>query len=253
MLRLALGVALLQAGAAQTDTDSPRRLQAGGSKGLNVEAFEKKAGSLRSWGDPELKVYGRMRSIGKLQPLAKDLWYSNDKDFTSSIGNLTRTDNYVVRFSGEYYAGRTGRHLFRASSNDGSRLYIDSSLVVDNDGDTRSTRTRIGSVSNLAKGWHKILIVFYEATGSATLQVSVAPPSSGWRKLSASMTRPTAILRSPPPPPPTPPKLSDFDLPPIIGYTSFEESKVVALNVTCTGALCEPTFTPRVRAWCLRL
>ena len=65
-------------------------------------------------------------------------------------------------------------YTFYTASDDGSRLYIDGKLVVDNDG-LHSLLEKEGTIG-LARGLHAIRVVFFEKTGSDELKVSVKSP-----------------------------------------------------------------------------
>jgi len=65
----------------------------------------------------------------------------------------------------------TANYAFYIDSDDGSRLYIDDRLVVNNDG-LHSAMEKDGSIA-LRKGYHKIRVEFFEATGNEKLTVSV--------------------------------------------------------------------------------
>merc|ERR1712216_1098263 len=82
----------------------------------------------------------------------KDLWYSNDNDFKREISGFNKNDKYVMRFSGQYYAGKDARYQFQTRSDDGSLLFVDEHLIVDNDGN-HGMRIRNGWIA-LTKGWH---------------------------------------------------------------------------------------------------
>ena len=45
-----------------------------------------------------------------------------------------KPDDFAVRYTGEFDVARAGSHTFHLTSDDGSRLYIDGQLVIDNDG-----------------------------------------------------------------------------------------------------------------------
>ena len=127
---------------------------------------------------------------------AKDIWYSNDKDFSREIPHMSKTDLYLMRFAGWLKIPTPGVWSFKTNSDDGSMLYIDGKVVVDNDG-LHGMRVKRGK-ADLSKGWHKLVITFYENAGFAGLQVSVGAPvtrgnSVQWKKLTAAMTKtPTA-------------------------------------------------------------
>merc|ERR1712072_560327 len=78
----------------------------------------------------------------------------------------------------------------RTRSDDGSQAWFDGKRVVNNDGN-HGMRSREGCV-NTKKGWHKLVLTFYENGGGAGMQVSIKGPQTNnqWTKLTASMTTP---------------------------------------------------------------
>ncbi|HNE29512.1 MAG TPA: PA14 domain-containing protein, partial [Saprospiraceae bacterium] len=54
-------------------------------------------------------------------------------------------------------------------SDDGSLLYIDNELVVNNDGD-HSNQTKNG-MALLQQGWHGVKLVYFNSGGAANLKV----------------------------------------------------------------------------------
>ena len=102
-----------------------------------------------------------------------ELWYSNDQAFVDEIEGFEEMDNYVMRWRGQITIATGGDYTFQTSSDDGSMLYIDNTLVVSNDGD-HGRRDASGTV-NLAAGMHDIVISFYEHGGGSLLEVSWTP------------------------------------------------------------------------------
>lgn len=88
------------------------------------------------------------------------------------VGN--RRTNYALRFRGELQIPRSGDWGFTLGSDDGSWLFVDGELVVDNGG-LKPTKRVSGSAS-LAAGWHPIEIVFTQAGGGAKLEFFLTPP-----------------------------------------------------------------------------
>lgn len=70
----------------------------------------------------------------------------------------------------------SGKYLFKLTSDDGSWLYIDDILIIDNGGH-HSTRSVLGAVS-LEQGSHKISIKYFDAGGGAVLSLLWTPPKS---------------------------------------------------------------------------
>jgi len=67
-------------------------------------------------------------------------------------------------------------YTFFTDSDDGSRLWIDDRLVVDNDG-LHGMQLKQGDIP-LARGYHRIRVAFFEKTGSDALTVYVTSPGS---------------------------------------------------------------------------
>jgi len=79
----------------------------------------------------------------------------------------------------------SGGYRFWTESDDGSLLYIDGELIVDNDGD-HGMSERSG-IALLQKGWHGIRIVYFNSGGSAGLNVYYAPMGEEKRAFERSM------------------------------------------------------------------
>ncbi|HSX09002.1 MAG TPA: PA14 domain-containing protein [Candidatus Saccharimonadales bacterium] len=79
----------------------------------------------------------------------------------------TRTDNFA-----------NGNYTFTTTTNDGVRLYVDNSLVIDKWTDVTATSAATYTTSqNLTAGNHTIKMEYYEATGSATAVLNYQPTS----------------------------------------------------------------------------
>jgi hypothetical protein len=101
-------------------------------------------------------------------------------------------DNFGLEFTGLLKVPADGLYTFHTRSDDGSRLYLDDRLVVENDG-THPPREAAGLVRLLA-GLHPIKVQFFESTGDESLQVSYEgpgvpkqeiPPAAYFRKAQA--------------------------------------------------------------------
>ena len=90
----------------------------------------------------------------------------------ASIRN--RDDNYGLRFSGYISIVTAGAYTFYTNSDDGSKLYIDGTLVVDNDG-LHGALEASGSIT-LGIGRHPIQVDYFEATGGEVLEASYQGP-----------------------------------------------------------------------------
>ncbi|AEM70885.1 C-type lectin domain protein [Allomuricauda ruestringensis DSM 13258] len=84
-------------------------------------------------------------------------------------------DNFSIRYSGYIQIDTEGTYTFYTSSDDGSKLFIDGTEVVDNDGN-HGTQERSGNIS-LTTGLHAITVLFFENGGGETLNVQYQGPS----------------------------------------------------------------------------
>lgn len=90
------------------------------------------------------------------------LWTSNLDD-TARASLAPDSNGYIIRFIGTLKVNNTGLFNFSATSDDGSRSYIDDVLVLEN-WFQQSPTTRTGNIF-LAKGEHKIEFFYYENSG----------------------------------------------------------------------------------------
>lgn len=111
--------------------------------------------------------------------------FGNDDAFVSDIPGFDATDKYLMRWRGHFTAENQGYYAFSTTSDDGSMLYVDGNIVVDNDG-LHGPRRREGIIT-LTPGQHSIVITFFENDGGAMLQVSVTPPNGSEQMLGGDM------------------------------------------------------------------
>ena len=78
-------------------------------------------------------------------------------------------NNFALQFDSFIQIDKDGEYLFYTSSNDGSKLYIDDKLVVDNDGE-HGPKQLSGTIY-LKKGSHSIRVEYFQSGGSKTLLV----------------------------------------------------------------------------------
>ena len=92
---------------------------------------------------------------------------------TQGFGNA---DNIQARWRGKIIAPVAGTYNFSTSSDDGSIIGIDGTLVVANNF-FQGTTTRTGTI-DLTAGEHDIVIGFYEGGGAADMTASWQPPGA---------------------------------------------------------------------------
>ena len=121
---------------------------------------------------------------------------------TAAVPDLNlahREDNFGLQFTGFVNIPTDGVYTFFTNSDDGSKLYIGNTQVVDNDGG-HGDQERSGSIG-LKAGKHALTIPYFEWYASQALTVSYSGPGVSKQPIPAS-----AFFRipgaSPPPPPP---------------------------------------------------
>jgi len=94
------------------------------------------------------------------------------KKGTTSVINESlkqRKEKYGLLFTGYIRIGKQAMYEFFTSSDDGSQLYIDDELIVNNDGN-HSMQERSGKAL-LAPGYHKIKLIYFDSGGGNGLKV----------------------------------------------------------------------------------
>ncbi len=92
-----------------------------------------------------------------------------------SLEPAVKKDAFGLVFTGFIRAPRDGVYAFSTTSNDGSKLFIDDTEVVNNDG-LHGTRTLAGFVG-LRAGLHAIRITYFDAGGMQALEAHWAGPA----------------------------------------------------------------------------
>ncbi|MCE9606553.1 MAG: c-type cytochrome [Planctomycetia bacterium] len=103
------------------------------------------------------------------------------------VGVAKRKNNFGLRFEGFLRLEKDATYTFRLSSDDGSRLSIDGTTVVDADG-IHPVGDKEGK-STLKAGVHRVVVDYFDAGGDAVLNVVLR--SSGndpWRSLASVVT-----------------------------------------------------------------
>jgi hypothetical protein len=84
-------------------------------------------------------------------------------------------DNWGMVLDGNFDVETSGEYTFYLKSDDGSKLYVDDRLVIDNDGD--HSLLELNGATKLSAGKHKLRIDFFEAGGEAVLELDLAGPN----------------------------------------------------------------------------
>ncbi|WAH37720.1 glycoside hydrolase family 3 C-terminal domain-containing protein [Alicyclobacillus dauci] len=94
----------------------------------------------------------------------------------NSPGSGVNADNWSAQWTGTLAPPTTGSYTFSLSSDDGSRLYINGQLVVDN-WNYQPVTTKTGSITLTAGQPVQVTIQYMQGGGQSSLQLGWAPPT----------------------------------------------------------------------------
>jgi outer membrane protein OmpA-like peptidoglycan-associated protein len=106
-----------------------------------------------------------------------DKWDITERAFSSGFPGVTdRFEWFALDYRGAIYVPVAGRYAFRLNSDDGSKLYLDDSVVVDNDG-VHGMIAHSGTVK-LAQGAHAFRLSYFQGPAyEIGLEFYVTPPA----------------------------------------------------------------------------
>jgi beta-glucosidase len=106
--------------------------------------------------------------------------------------------NYSVRFETTLKPTKTGQYKLGTRSDDGSRLYVDGKLVVDNWKDQQAT-TKLATVDLIAGTEYKVTVEYYQGGGEAECSLIWIPLNQGrdpefWKAIDLAKKSDIAIV-----------------------------------------------------------
>ena len=90
---------------------------------------------------------------------------------TFGISPKLRDEYYGFVFSGYLYIPKTGNYTISTISNDGSKLYLNDNLLIDNDGEHGMKEVEAGIP--LQKGLHPIKVTYFQTGAGNDLKVTI--------------------------------------------------------------------------------
>jgi len=152
---------------------SPGMLVAGDLKPIPGEYLETNDGLSGIWGEYFDNSEFDGEPIEKRVDINIDFYWGNKGPIKK------QADYFSIRWTGKLKAPETGRYILATTSDDGSRLYLNGSLVIDNWGD-HAMETQTTMVDLIADSWVDIRIEFYEHGGDAGIKLQ-------WQKMTESL------------------------------------------------------------------
>jgi hypothetical protein len=96
-----------------------------------------------------------------------------------------RDTAFALRYRGYIRVPATGVYRFSLTSDDGSRMWLGESLLIDNDGPHGAKE--VSAPAALEAGWHPIVVGMFQATGGLELQVSWSGPGIAKERVPAGV------------------------------------------------------------------
>jgi len=118
------------------------------------------------------------------------------RDFRAGFPGVTnRIEWFAIDYTGRFWIEKQALYRFSLTSDDGSRLYIDGQLVVDNDG-IHPAQERSGSLE-LEGGVHDVRVSYYQGPGtSVALVLLIAGPGEDYRVFNTEEFKPPPDLKT---------------------------------------------------------
>ncbi|MDA0284412.1 MAG: PA14 domain-containing protein, partial [Planctomycetota bacterium] len=104
-------------------------------------------------------------------------------EIVMNVPQRKQADKFALRFTGSISIPKSGKYTFHTSSDDGSRLYIDEKLIVNNDG--LHGMSEKGGAIDLAAGSHGIIVTYFDNGGGDGLSVTWSGPGIKKQKIAA--------------------------------------------------------------------
>ena len=122
---------------------------------------------------------------------------------------------FSIQWEGRIYAPATGNYVFATNSDDGSLLYIDGQLIVDNGGH-HGDRYVEGRIT-LEEGFHDITLRYFQDGGGRKIELWWTPPGRGKEQVPAEyLSPPSERLPEPPSFPAAPEVVQIHEAPEVI-------------------------------------
>ena len=114
------------------------------------------------------------------------------RDFTEGFPGVTKREEwFAIEYTGRFWIEKPGLYRFALTSDDGSKLYIDDQMVVDNDG-IHPLFAKFASVE-LAGGIHKVRVQYFQGPRfQVALILEIAAPDQELHVFSTDEFKPPA-------------------------------------------------------------
>jgi len=124
--------------------------------------------------------YLKLPNFDKITPVAKGKIYQFDLEKID-----LQQHNFAIQFESFIQIDKDGEYEFSTSSNDGSKLYINNILLLDNDGE-HGPRQVSGTI-HLNRGKHLIKVEYFQSGGTKMIQVYYSSDEISYQPIPGSV------------------------------------------------------------------
>jgi len=137
----------------------------------------------------KLPKFEKLKSVGSIYATKLNI---ASREFTEGFPGVTnRVEWFAIDYSGKFWIETPGEYRFALTSDDGSKLFIDGQLAIDNDG-LHPPRLEEGKAT-LARGIHTLRISYFQGPRyQVALVLQVARPGQDWATFDVDEFRPPA-------------------------------------------------------------
>jgi hypothetical protein len=113
------------------------------------------------------------------------------RKFSAGFPGITwRFEWFAIDFRGRFWIENPGVYRFALTSDDGSKLYIDNTLLINLDGIHDAQFGKAGKV-NLSDGFHRIRLSYFQGPRTElALFLEIQPPNGRWKLFDMSEFKP---------------------------------------------------------------
>ena len=105
-----------------------------------------------------LPKFNKLKPVGTLYTNGV---YIPPREFSEGFPGISkRTEWFAIDYTGRFYVDKPGKYTFALISDDGSKLYIDGRVLIDNDG--VHAPLRMDSTTRLEGGLHTIRLSYFQ-------------------------------------------------------------------------------------------
>lgn len=140
-------------------------------------------------GSRTLPKFEKLKPIGTIYATKLNI---PSREFTEGFPGVTdRVEWFAIDYTGRFWVEKPGEYRFALTSDDGSKLYIDDQIVIDNDG--LHTARRLEWKAMLSRGVHRLRVSYFQGPRfQVALVLEVAGPDEDWMVFDIDEFRPPA-------------------------------------------------------------